>query len=80
MRNEKVFKISFEFVNNKNKEILKQKFYNYSRKVAIENVKKTIKLRRAKLTSEKKIIIFLLHHLCIQKNYIKDEIIVFASR
>ena len=63
MRNEKIFEIFFEFVNNKNKKVLKQKFHNYSRKIVIENVEKTIKLRRTKLTSEKKIIIFLSRHL-----------------
>ena len=79
MRNEKVFKIFFKFVSNKDKEILKQEFYNYLREVAIENVEKTTKLCRTKLTFEKKIIILFLRHLCIRENCIKDEIIVFTS-
>ena len=58
MRNEKIFKIFFEFVNNKNKEVLKQKFYNYSREIAVENIKKTTKLRQAKLTFKKKLLYF----------------------
>ena len=80
MRNKKIFEILLESVNNKDKEISKQEFYNYSYEVAIENVEKTTELCRAKLTFEKKIIIFLLRHLHIQKNYIENEIIVFASR
>ena len=79
MRNEKVFKILFKFVNNKDKKALKQKFYDYSREVAIENVEETTKLRRAKLTFKKKTIIFLLRHLHIRENCIKGEIIAFAS-
>ena len=80
MRNEKVFKIFLEFANNKNKKTLKQEFHDYSREVAIENVEKTTKLRRTKLTSEKEIIVFFSYHLRIRENCIKDEIIAFTSR
>ena len=45
LRNKKVFKVFFEFVNNKDRKILKQKFHDYSREIAVENVKKTTKLR-----------------------------------
>ena len=80
LRNKRIFKISFKFVNSKDRKALKQEFHDYSREIAIENVEKTIKLRRAKLTSEKKIIIFFSRHLRIRKNCIKNEVIAFASR
>ena len=80
MRNEKIFKIFFKSVNNKNKKALKQKFYDYLYEIAIKNVEKTTKLCRTKLTSEKKIIVFFSRHLYIRENCIKDEIIAFASQ
>ena len=80
MRNERIFEISFEFVSNKDKEISKQEFHDYSREVAIENVEKATELRRTKLTSEKKIIILLSRHLRTRGDCIEDEIIAFASR
>ena len=39
-----------------------------------------IKLRRARLTFKKKIIVLLSRHLHIRENCIKDEIIAFASQ
>ena len=80
MRNKKILKISFESVNNKDKKTLKQKFHDYSREIIIKNVEKTTKLRRAKLTFKKKIIVFLLRHLHIRENCIENEIIALASR
>ena len=79
MRNEKIFKVFFKFVNNKNKKVSEQKFYDYLREVAIENVDKTTKLCRTKLISEKKIIVFFSRHLRIRKDCIKGEIIAFTS-
>ena len=78
MRNERIFKISLEFINNKNRKTLKQEFHDYSREVAIENVEKTTKLRRTKLTSEKEIIVFLSRHLCIREDCIKGGVIAFT--
>ena len=80
MRNEKIFKIFLESANNKDKEISKQEFYNYSHEIAVENVKETTELRQTRLTFKKKIIIFLSCYLCTRKNCIEDEIIAFASR
>ena len=80
MRNKKIFKIFFEFINNKDKKTSKQEFYDYLREIAIKNVEKMTELRRAKLTSEKKIIVFLLHHLHIREDCIKDEVTAFASQ
>ena len=80
MRNEKILKIFLEFANSKNKETLKQEFYDYLREIVIENVEKAIKLRRARLTSEKKIIVFLSRHLRTREDCIEDEIIASASR
>ena len=79
LRNEKIFKVFLKFVNSKDKKALKQKFYDYLREVAIENVEKTIKLRQTKLTFKKKIIVLLLRHLRIRESCIKDEIIAFTS-
>ena len=80
MRNERIFEILFEFASNKDKKTLKQKFYDYSREVAIESVEKMIKLRRTKLTFKKKIIVLFSCYLCIQEDCIKDEITAFTSR
>ena len=79
MRNEKIFKIFLESVNNKNKEVLKQKSYDYSREIVIKNVEKMTKLCQTKLTFEKKTTVLFSRHLRIRKNCIKNEIIVFAS-
>ena len=79
MRNEKIFKVLFKFVNRKDKKVLKQKSYDYSCEVEIKNVKKTTKLRRTKLTFKKKFIVLLSRHLHIQENCIENEIIVFVS-
>ena len=80
LRNKKIFKIFLESVNNKDKKTSKQKFYDYSREIAIENVEKTTKLCRTKLTFKKKIIVLLLRHLRTRKDCIKSEIIAFTSR
>ena len=50
------------------------------REVAIENVEKATELRRTKLTFEKKVTVFFSRYLCIRKDYIKGEVIAFASR
>ena len=80
MRNKRIFEISFKFVNNKDKKVLKQEFQNYSREIAVENVEKMTELRRARLTFKKKIIIFFLCHLRTRENCIKNEVIAFALR
>ena len=80
MRNKKVFEVFLEFASSKDKEVLEQKFHDYSREIAVENVEEVTKLRRTKLTSEKKIIVLFSRHLCIREDCIKDEVIASASR
>ena len=43
--------------------------------IAVENVEKTTKLRRAKLTFKKKIIIFFSRHLYIKKVILKAKLL-----
>ena len=75
MRNEKIFKIFLKFINNKDKKVSKQKLYDYSREVAIENVEKMTELRRTRLTFKKKLLYFFHVIYVFEKITLKTELL-----